>query len=97
MNKEIKQEKLNAWEYPTDRFMKELTCSVFNNLVMEAGLINRSIPARAERKRLSEIKSFAEKNSDYWWSCLKEFCPTIDRKKIKRKIIDTVNKTLEKL
>lgn len=100
MSKEMK----NAYTYPTDFFMAQLTCEIFENVTHEAGTLEwfgRHSPyTPTGRKynitRLKEIRDFAKKN-DYWWLCLEVFCPTIDRKKIRQNLKKVVEKNLLKL
>jgi len=91
----MEKETFNAWEYPTDRFMRELTCGIFQNLILEAGLKRLwSESQKVYEKKLLEIIDFATEEKDYWWKCLENFCPTIDRKKIKRDIIKRAKESL---
>lgn len=105
-NKEIREDiffqstkrMFNAWEYPTDRFMKELTCGIFQNMTFEAGLKRLGNESqKVYEKKLNEIIEFANNENDYWWKCLENFCSTIDRKKIKRNIINKAKESLAKI
>lgn len=94
--KEIK--KFDPFVYPTDRFMKELTCAVFDNLYMEAGLESKAKCHREYRiEQLYEIMNFCATQNDFWWRCLQEFAPTIDRIKLRKKIKAKAEETIDKI
>lgn len=95
--KEEKEEMLNAWKYPTDRFMKELTLEIFANLYQDAGLETKKLKTGKFRvKQLYEIIEFVNQDN-YWWRCLKEFAPTIDRKKLAKKIKERAEETIKRI
>jgi hypothetical protein len=78
--------------------MKELTCAVFDNLAMEAGLESKGKCERHFRtEQLYEIINFCDSHNDYWWRCMQEFCPTIDREKLRKKIIAKAEKTINSI
>jgi hypothetical protein len=90
--------RFEPFEYPTDNFMAQLTCGVFENIRMLAGFKKTYGIEKPSwsKKRLNEYIEFAEGDS-YWWDCLAEFCPSLDRKKVAREIIKTAKATIAKL
>ncbi len=83
--------------YPTDAFMAQLTCGIFENATKEVGLLTKWEGKEVEKKRIKEIIAWAKNKKDYWHLCLESFCPTLDRDKICDNIINIGKETLIKL
>jgi hypothetical protein len=95
---EMRKGEGNPYEYASDTFMKELTLGIFENLYEEAGLEKKGKCERSFRiEQLYEIINFCNSHNDYWWRCLQEFAPTIDRRKLKNKIIKKAEETIIKI